>query len=512
MIYNPHDYQTFATDFILTHPVAAILLQMGLGKSVITLTAMKKLFDAGEIRRALVIAPLRVARDTWPEELRKWDHLHGLTYSVAVGSVKERQEALRRDVQIHIINRENLAWMMEAGLDVAYDMIVVDELSSFKNWQSKRFRALLRLRPTVSRIVGLTGTPTSNGLMDLFAEYRVLDLGERLGRFIGQYRQRYFIPEKHSAIQVFTWRPRPGAEEAIFRRIADITVSMKSIDYLKMPECLINTVTVCMDDWEKEQYENLKKDLFLQVSDPTAVGEGVLQSEAAEGGLEDSCTAASGGDSVAVQLSNIRKFPQMTIDAKTAAALCGKLSQLANGACYTEEGTVARIHDRKLEALEDLLEAAGDHPVLIAYWYQHDLIRLRERFPNLRPLKSSRDIADWNARKISLAAIHPASAGHGLNLQQGGNTLIWFGLTWSLELYQQTNARLWRQGQQAETVVIHHLITEGTVDEQILAALDRKDRTQESLIAAVKAQLPGTTGTVPPGSRSNPSKARAAVS
>lgn len=459
MRYKPHDYQKYATDFILSHPISAILLQMGLGKSVITLTAMKELFERGEISRALVIAPLRVAQDTWPEEIRKWDHLQGLTYSVAVGPVEERRAALRREVQIHIINRENIAWMMESGLPLNYDMIVVDELSSFKSWQSKRFRALMRLRPFVSRIVGLTGTPTGNGLMDLFAEYRVLDLGERLGSFIGRYREAYFQPDKRNAYQVFTWKPRPGAEEEIYRKISDITVSMKSVDFLKMPECIMNTTKVRMDERERKQYETLKEELLLRVPRGTA--------PAPQG------TVPAGA----------------LIDAKNAAALCGKLCQLANGACYTEDGTVARIHDRKLDALEDLIESANGHPVLIAYWYQHDIQRIRQRFPDVRVLRNSQDLADWNKGKIQMAAIHPASAGHGLNLQQGGNTLIWFGLTWSLELYLQTNSRLWRQGQKSETVTIHHIVTEGTIDEQILEALGRKDRTQESLIAAVKAQI-----------------------
>ena len=459
MRYKPHDYQKYATDFILSHPISAILLQMGLGKSVITLTAMKELFERGEISRALVIAPLRVARDTWPEEIRKWDHLQGLTYSVAVGPVEERRAALRREVQIHIINRENIAWMMESRLPLNYDMIVVDELSSFKSWQSKRFRALMRLRPFVSRIVGLTGTPTGNGLMDLFAEYRVLDLGERLGSFIGRYREAYFQPDKRNAYQVFTWKPRPGAEEEIYRKISDITVSMKSVDFLKMPECIMNTTKVRMDERERKQYETLKEELLLRVPRGTA--------PAPQG------TVPAGA----------------LIDAKNAAALCGKLCQLANGACYTEDGTVARIHDRKLDALEDLIESANGHPVLIAYWYQHDIQRIRQRFPDVRVLRNSQDLADWNKGKIQIAAIHPASAGHGLNLQQGGNTLIWFGLTWSLELYLQTNSRLWRQGQKSETVTIHHIVTEGTIDEQILEALGRKDRTQESLIAAVKAQI-----------------------
>lgn len=452
MKYVPHDYQQYATDFILSHPVAAILLQMGLGKSVITLTALKALLDKGEVSRVLVVAPLRVARDTWPEELEKWDHLKGLSYAVAVGSAAQRRAALGRDVQIHIINRENLVWMMRSGIRCRYDMIVVDELSSFKNWQSLRFRALLKLRPTVSRIVGLTGTPTSNGLMDLFAEYRLLDLGERLGRFIGRYREAYFVPDKRNAQQVFSWVPRPGAEDEIYRRISDITVSMKSVDFLQMPECVLNDVHVSMDDGERKQYDFLRDNLFLRIG----------EKDLPEGKI---------------------------VDAKNAASLCNKLCQLANGAVYTEDGSVARIHDRKLDALEDLVEAAAGHPLLIAYWFQHDLQRIRERFPQVRLLRSSQDIRDWNDGKIALAAIHPASAGHGLNLQRGGNMLVWFGLTWSLELYQQTNARLWRQGQRADTVVIHHLVTKHTIDEQVLAALARKDQTQEALIAAVKAQM-----------------------
>jgi hypothetical protein len=456
MKYVPHDYQSYATEFILTHPVAAILLQMGLGKSVITLTAMQELFSRGEIRKALVVAPLRVARDTWPEEIRKWDHLNGLTFSVAVGTADERRKALAVSPQITLINRENVPWLVAyLGKRFDYDMIVIDELSSFKNWEAKRFRALMKVRPSVKRIVGLTGTPSPNGYMDLFAEYRVLDMGERLGRFIGRYREAYFTPDRWGNGQVYTWKLRPEAAEEIYRRISDITVSMKSVDHLKMPECVMNRVPVHMDEHERELYETLKEDLFLRVLNRDVVQE---------------------------------------IDAKNASVLCNKLSQMANGAVYTEDSEVARIHDRKLDALEDLIEAAGGNPLLVAYWYQHDIDRIRQRFPEVRALKSSEDIREWNAGRIPLAAIHPASAGHGLNLQQGGNTLVWFGLTWSLELYQQTNARLWRQGQAAETVIIHHLVAEGTIDEQILAALERKDRTQESLINAVKAQC----GTVVP--------------
>ena len=451
MKYVPHDYQSYATQFILDHPVAAILLQMGLGKSVITLTAMQEMFRRGEIRKALVVAPLRVARDTWPDEIRKWDHLQGLSFSVAVGTADERRKALALSTQITLINRENVPWLVQyLGKRFAYDMVVIDELSSFKSWQAKRFRALMAVRPSIKRIVGLTGTPSPNGYMDLFAEYRLLDMGERLGRFIGRYREAYFVPDRWGNGQVFTWKLRPGAAEEIYRKISDITVSMKSVDHLKMPECVVNLVPVYMSDPEKDCYETLKEELFLRVRTRDGIKE---------------------------------------IDAKNASVLCNKLCQMANGAVYSDEGGIARIHDRKLDALEDLIEAAGGNPLLVAYWYQHDIERIRQRFPEVRVLRTSEDIRDWNAGKIPVAAIHPASAGHGLNLQTGGSTLVWFGITWSLELYQQTNARLWRQGQKAETVVIHHLVTEGTIDERILQALKNKDRSQESLIDAVKAQI-----------------------
>ena len=447
MKYQPHDYQKYATQFIIDHPVAAILLQMGLGKSVITLTAIQQLLASGSVHKVLVIGPLRVARDTWPAEIEKWDHLSRLEYSVAVGTESERRAALMLDVPIHIINRENVQWLIESShIPFEYDMIVIDELSSFKNHQAKRFKSLMKQRHRVSRVVGLTGTPSSNGLMDLFAEYKLLDMGKRLGRFITQYRQDFFVPDKCGYDRVYSWKPRPGAEQEIYRRIGDITVSMKSVDFLKMPECVINRVPVAMDSNERELYDELKTELVLSL-----------------------------GDDI--------------IDAKNAAALSGKLTQMSNGAVYSEAGDAIRLRDRKLDALEDLIEAANGNPVLVAYWYQHDIQRIQERFAKVRTLRTSRDIADWNAGKIPVAAIHPASAGHGLNLQAGGSTLVWFGLTWILELYQQTNARLWRQGQQAETVVIHHIITTDTIDEQIMDALERKDRTQAALIDAVRAQL-----------------------
>lgn len=451
MKYSPHNYQTYATDFIVGHPEAAVFLDMGLGKSVITLTALLDLcLDRFEIAKVLVIAPLRVARDTWTAELQKWDHLKCFTYATVIGSVSEREAALRKKAHIYLINRENVSWLIEeSGFPFDFDMIVIDELSSFKSYQSKRFRSLLRVRPTVKRIVGLTGTPAGNGLTDLWAEFRILDLGKRLGRFITHYRNRYFLPDKRNGMTVYSYKPLPGAEDAIYRQISDITVSMKAVDHLDMPECIFNDVTVSLSEEERQKYDTLRNDLILSLG-------------------EDE------------------------IDASNAASLSNKLSQMANGAVYGEDKTVHRIHDRKLDALEDLIEAANGKPVLVAYWYRHDLERIRTRFC-VREIRTSADISDWNAGKIPIAVIHPASAGHGLNLQAGGSTLIWFGLTWSLELYLQTNARLWRQGQTAKTVVIHRIVAEGTVDELMLKALDRKERSQNSLIDAVRVMLKGVS-------------------
>lgn len=452
MRYRPHEYQNYATQFILEHPVAAVLLDMGLGKSVITLTAIHELcLDRFEIRKVLVIAPLRVARDTWPAELEKWDHLRGLKYSVAVGTEQERLVALRRPAQLYLLNRENVQWLIEqSGVPFDFDMLVIDELSSFKSAHTKRFKSLMKVRPLVQRIVGLTGTPSSNGLMDLWAEFRVLDMGRRLGRFLTHFRDEFFVPDKRSAYQVFTYKPKPGAEAEIYRRIADITISMKSTDYLKMPERLENEVCVVMSEEERKVYDELRTELVVELH-----GE--------------------------------------EIDAVNAAALSNKLCQMANGAVYGEAGSLNGrffpIHDRKLDALEDIIEAANGKPVLIAYWFKHDLERIRERFKGAKELRNSAEIKAWNAGQIGIGLLHPASAGHGLNLQEGGSTLVWFGLTWSLELYQQTNARLWRQGQSSETVVIQHIITQDTIDEQIMIALKQKEKTQAALIDAVKAQL-----------------------
>jgi len=425
---------------------------MGLGKTSITLTALNNLlFDSFEVCRILVIAPLRVARNTWGAEIEKWDHLKGLKYSVAVGTETERMAALRKKADIYLINRENVQWLIaESSIPFDFDMVVVDELSSFKNHQTKRFKALMKVRPKVKRIVGLTGTPSSNGLMDLWAEFRLLDMGERLGRFIGQYRTSYFRPDKQNGQVVFSYKPLQGAEKQIYGKISDITISMKSTDHLQMPELVNSRYTVYLSERENSRYAELKEELVLQLPD----GE---------------------------------------ITAANAASLSGKLSQMANGAVYTDAGETVAIHERKLDALEDIIEAANGKPVLVAYWFKHDLERISERLKNLHipfsRLDTDGSIRKWNAGEIPVVLIHPASAGHGLNLQSGGNTLVWFGLTWSLELYQQTVARLWRQGQASKTVVVQHIITKGTIDERIMRALSEKDTTQAALIDAVKADL-----------------------
>jgi SNF2 family DNA or RNA helicase len=452
MKFIPHSYQRFAIEYIENNPVAAVLLDMGLGKTAITLTAINDLlFDSFEAHKVLVIAPLRVARDTWPEELGKWEHLSGLVFSVAVGTEAERKAAIFKQADIHIINRENVQWLVEdSGVEWQWDMIVVDELSSFKSHQSKRFRSLMKVRPKVKRIVGLTGTPSSNGLMDLWAEFRLLDMGKRLGRFIGQYRTDYFVPDKRNGQVIFSYKPLPDAEKRIYAKIADITISMKSTDHLVMPELVSSEYTVLLSDAERERYEEMKRDLILQL-------------------------------------------PEGEITAANAAALSGKLSQMANGAVYTDIDAYAAIHCRKLDALEDIIEAANGKSLLVAYWFKHDLVRIAERLRNIRvpflPLDSAESIRHWNGGGLPVALIHPASAGHGLNLQSGGCHLVWFGLTWSLELYQQTIARLWRQGQTSKTVVVQHIVTKGTIDERILKALSEKDTTQSALIEAVKANL-----------------------
>lgn len=452
MKYSPHNYQQYATEFIKDTPACAIFLDMGLGKTSITLTAINDLlFDSFDVHKVLVIAPLRVARTTWSEEVEKWEHLRMLRYSVAVGTETERLSALRTPADIYIINRENLGWLVEESrVPFDFDMLVIDELSSFKNHNTKRFKALMKVRPKVKRIVGLTGTPSSNGLMDLFAEFKLLDMGERLGRFIGQYRTNHFLPDKRNGQIIYSYKPLPDAEQRIYDKISDITISMKAADHLKMPELISTEYTVQLSEKEQEKYDDLKEELVLTLDD----GE---------------------------------------ITAANAASLSNKLSQMANGAIYDDNGDTINIHSRKLDALEDIIESMNGRPLLVAYWFRHDLERISERLSSLHIPCTKLDTADsisrWNKGEIPVALIHPASAGHGLNLQSGGSALVWFGLTWSLELYQQTNARLWRQGQTAETVVIQHIIAKGTIDEKILKALKNKDRTQSALIDAVKAEV-----------------------
>lgn len=415
MIYNPHDYQRYATEFILSHPIAAVILQMGLGKTVCTLDAINRLmYDSFEVSKVLVIAPLRVAKVTWSDEIEKWDNLSHLRYSVAVGTEKERIEALKKDADIYIINRENVQWLVEKSkVPFEFDMVVIDELSSFKNWNSKRFKAFMQVRPRVKRIVGLTGTPSPNGMMDLFAQFKCLDMGARLGRFITQYRNQYFVPDRMNGQIVYSYRLRPGAEKQIYDKIDDITISMKAMDHLKMPELIETRYPVYMDEVEQAQYDEMREDYLLPYK-------------------EEAITAAN------------------------AAALSGKLCQMANGAIYSDSGEAVHIHDRKLEALEDIIEAAQG-PILLCYWFKHDLERITEKLEQLKVsysrIVTEENIRKWNEGKYDVGLIHPASAGHGLNLQHSSNHIVWFGLTWSLELYQQTNARLWRQGQKQDTVV-----------------------------------------------------------
>jgi SNF2 family DNA or RNA helicase len=445
-----HEYQNYCTEKIIENPAFALLLDMGLGKSVITLTAIwLLLFDYFEISKVLVIAPLRVAQDTWSRECEKWEHLSGLRISKVLGTEKERRAGLMRKADLYIINRENVEWLVKFLIDNKinmFDMVVVDELSSFKSHTAKRFKALRKLRPSFKRIVGLTGTPAPNSLLDLWSEINLLDMGERLGRFIGNYRNEYFTPDKRNQQVIFSYKPREGAEALIYKRISDICVSMKACDYLHMPERIDNNVEVQMSENEYALYQKLESEMLLPFAD---------------------------GD----------------IDAVNAAALSNKLLQMANGAVYDEFKAVKTIHSKKLDALEDLIESANGKPVLIFYAYKHDKSRISEKF-KVTEILTIEDISKWNNGEIPIAIAHPASTGHGLNLQAGGSTVIWFGLTWSLELYQQANARLWRQGQK-DTVVIHHIIAKGTIDEDVLKALSNKENTQIALIEAVKARIGG---------------------
>ena len=464
MEFIPHPYQQYAIDFILSHPACGLLLDLGLGKTVITLTALQELiFNRFEVDRVLITAPIRVALTTWPNEIEKWDHLRGLTYSVVTGPPEVRKAALRKKALVYITNREQVPWLVESGLfDFRGCCIVVDELSSFKSPKAKRFKALRKVRAKAARFIGLTATPASNGLQDLWAQINLIDMGERLGRSVTGYRERYFVPDRRSREVVFTYKPKPGAEEIIYRTISDICVSMKGSDYLKLPDLIRTTCPVTMTPREQAQYNRLKKDLILVPSN----------------------------SSLNIEHFSLNITPVVT--ASNAAALANKLSQLANGCVYSDDGTPIEFHSQKLDELESIIEQLNGNPVLVAYWYRHDAERIRARLDRMgvpyADISSQESISRWNAGELQVGLIHPASAGHGLNLQEGGCHLVWFGLTWSLELYAQLNGRLYRQGQQ-RPVTIQHIVTRGTIDERILAALESKSMTQDALIDAVKAEL-----------------------
>lgn len=445
MKYNPHNYQAYSTDFIINHKAAGLFLEQGLGKTVITLTAIWiLLYDYFDATKVLVIAPLRVARDTWSRECEKWEHLRGLTISKVVGSERERKMALYQKADIYVINRENVEWLIK-NKEWDFDTVIIDELSSFKSPSSKRFRALKKVRHKIKRIVGLTGTPAPNGLLDIWSQIYLLDGGERLGRTYSGYRSRYFHPQKYVNGGIPTdYQINEDAEEKIYEKISDICISMKALEYLKMPECIFNKVPIELDEKEMKLYRQLERDLLLPLDDSE-------------------------------------------VDAVNAAVLSNKLLQMAGGAVYDEFGDVKTIHDKKLDALEDLIEAANGKPVLVYYGFKHERDRIKNRF-DVGEINTSEDIAKWNRGEMQIALCHPASTGHGLNLQDGGCTIIWFSMTWSLELYQQANARLWRQGQK-QTVVIHHIIAKNTIDERVMIALENKDTSQAALIEAVRAQI-----------------------
>ena len=450
MIFNPWNYQQHAINHILDHKVSGLFLDMGMGKTVSTLTAVDNLLFLGEVYKVLVIAPLRVADDTWSTEIEKWDHLKHLKISKILGTKKQRREALYEDADIYVTNRENVDWLVnECFNSWIWDMVVIDELSSFKSSKAKRFRALKKVRPYFKRIVGLTGTPAPNSLIDLWPQIYLLDGGERLGKTITGFRNRYFNPGQRNGYVVYNYILKDGAQEAIQNKIADICISMSASDYLNMPERIDNRVEINLSKKALETYRELEKDLVLEIG-------------------EEDITAAN------------------------AAVLTNKLLQLANGAIYSESKEVVKIHDSKLDKLEEIIDTANGKSILVFYSFKHDFDRISEMLIKnkikFQTLDNSEDIKNWNEGKIQVALLHPASAGHGLNLQYGGNIIVWFGLTWSLELYQQANARLFRQGQK-ETVIINHLIAKGTVDEDVMNALANKEIDQNKLLESVKARL-----------------------
>ena len=447
MKYVPHDYQRHTTQFIIDHPECAILLGMGMGKTISTLTAIEALkYDYFDIDKVLVIAPVRVARDTWPAEVEKWDHLTNLSISPIIGNAGQRTTAADRPADIYTIGRENIPWLVKHhGKHWPYDMVIIDELSSFKNPQAKRFKALKKVRPQIRRIIGLTGTPAPNSLLDLWAPFRLIDDGQRLGKYITHYRDQYFLPDKRNGQVIYSWKLRPGADQAIYDNIADITVSMRTTDYLQLPEVTHQHIEVNLTPKQQKMIDTLKNDLVLDIGDDT-------------------------------------------IDAANAATLSLKLQQLAGGAIYNDNGDIIEVHDQKIRALTELVDQADGNTMLVCYWFKHERDRILDTIPGARVLDTEQDFADWNAGKVQVGLIHPASAGHGLNLQTGGHTMVWFTTPWSLELYEQANARLHRQGQ-TEPVSIIHIDTAGSIDQDVHAALARKDTTQSALIAAVAAEL-----------------------
>ena len=449
MKFIPHKYQEYSIDYVLSHPICALLLSMGLGKSIIVLTALIELLAKRAIKRVLIIAPLRVARQSWPMEIMKWDHTRALSYAVAVGSDKERRKALQAGATITIINRENIPWLVDTyfGGEVTlwpFDCVIVDELQSFKNFKAKRYKALFSVRPFVSRIIGLTGTPGS--LMDLWGEMRMLDQGQRLGRFITHYRDRWFEPDQWNRYtgQVYSYKPKPHAEKQIYDLISDITISMDAVSNLDMPEIFYQDTVVELSDAERSKYDRLRKDMALRLDEGT-------------------------------------------VTATTAGVLANKLRQCADGVVYDADGKTIKLHERKLDALEDIVEAAGE-PVLVAYAFRHELEAIRGRFPEARVLDKDRDIADWNKGLVQIGLFHPSSLGMGVNLQQGGHILVWYGLTWSIVDYSQSVSRLWRQGQ-SRPVIVQHILCADTIDERVKTLLENKDDTQQSLLEAVRATL-----------------------
>ena len=452
MKFIPHEYQTYTIDQIRKKPKIALILDMGLGKTVCTLTALNDLmYDSFEVNKVLVIAPLRVADMTWPDEVEKWDHLKNLRISKIIGTAKQRLEALERRADIYIINRENTKWLIDYYLSKTkkwpFDTIVIDESSSFKNHQSQRFKALKKAAAVSKRVIELTGTPAPNSLMDLWAQIYLLDQGERLETSITRFRNKYFNPDKRNQVVVFSYKPKPGAEKEIYNQISDIAVSLKAEDHIKMPERIDNFIKLKMPKNIRAIYEEMETEYLVSID-------------------EDQITATSAG------------------------VVSNKLLQMANGAAYDENRKVIHIHDLKLDALEEIIEENDKKPIMVLYNYQHDRTRLIERFGKLNPreLETKKDLDDWNAGSIQLLLAHPASMGHGLNLQAGGNIIVWFGLTYSLENYLQANARLYRQGQK-ETVIINHLITEDTEDENAINRLTQKRMNQDELIEAVKAKI-----------------------